>query len=221
VRSAVASTLLALLLLVPRAGAHTLPISFLYVVPDADYLHLELMLNPFELSFFSELDANKDGRLDPGELKAQEEQATGRILECLKLQVDGKPVKAEVAGITPEVDGHHLTLRAQYHVDARRVPLQLESSLSTITSGSHLTQVTYLRSGKRQLAQLDTQSAKVTFAAPAEVDRPAVLIASADRSRQTRVAVILVTVLGGAVFVVAGWRSRRPPQSARSAARSI
>jgi hypothetical protein len=81
--------------------------------------------------------------------------------------------------------------------------------------------VTYLRSGKRQLAQLDTQSAKVTFAAPAEVDRLAVLNAPADRSRQSRVAVILVTVLGGAVFVLAGWRSRRPPQAARSAARSI
>ena len=39
---------LALTALAGRAGAHTLPISYLSVVPDADYLHLELLLNPFE-----------------------------------------------------------------------------------------------------------------------------------------------------------------------------
>lgn len=213
--------LVAWLLAVPRVGAHTLPISFLYVVPDADYLHVELMLNPFELSFFSELDTNKDGRLDPGELKAQEEQVTRRILECLKLQVDGKPVKAEVAGITPEIDGHHLTLRAQYHVDARQSPLQLESSLSTITSGSHLTQVTYLRSGQRQLAQLDTQSAKVTFRPPQESEGGAGPLSRVGRSGMSRAALLGLTGVSLAVFVVAGWRSRRPPQSARSAARLI
>jgi hypothetical protein len=88
--------------------------------------------------------------------------------------------------------------------------------LSTITSGSHLTQVTYLRSGQRQLAQLDPQSAKVTFMAPAEAQGPAAALARAGRSGLPRMALVLVTVLGGAVFVVAGWRSRRPPQSAES-----
>ena len=57
--------LCSMLLATHTARAHTLPISTLTLVPDENYLHLELILNPFELTFFSELDANHDGRFDP------------------------------------------------------------------------------------------------------------------------------------------------------------
>ena len=49
-------------------AAHTLPISYLRLVPEADYLHLELIFNPFELALMSEVDDNKDAELDLGEL---------------------------------------------------------------------------------------------------------------------------------------------------------
>ena len=52
-------------------AAHTLPVSCLRLVPEADYLHLELVFNPFELSFVAEVDDNKDNELDPGKLEAE------------------------------------------------------------------------------------------------------------------------------------------------------
>jgi len=145
------------------AHAHTLPISYLYVVPDKEYIHLELILNPFELSFFSELDQNKNGQLEPAELEAQKENVTRQLVGALKLSVIGKLIPAEVSGLTPDVDSHHLTLRAHYRVDARRSALTIESTLPRLTSGSHLTQVTFLRTDQRQLAQLDMQSPRATF----------------------------------------------------------
>src|SRR6516162_1953817 len=86
--------------------AHTLPISYLYLVVGTNYLHLELTFNPFELNFFSELDTNKNGRLEPAELEGKQERVTTRILECLQVYVDGKLVKAEVAGLMPDIDSH-------------------------------------------------------------------------------------------------------------------
>jgi hypothetical protein len=213
------SLLLASLLLAPRAGGHTLPISFLYVVPDADYLHLELMLNPFELSFFSVLDTIKDGRLDQAELQAQQELLTRRILNCLELRVNGDSVVAEIAGITPEADGHHLTLRAQFHIDARKTALQIESSLSTITSGSHLTQVTYLCSGHRQLAQLVAQSAKVTFAPLEQTDALPAPLPPSKRGGLPRMALLLLAIPGLALLAAFGWRSRKLPQTTQAPAR--
>ena len=52
-------------------AAHTLPVSCLRLVPEADYLHLELAFNLFELSFVTEVDDNKGNELDPGELEAE------------------------------------------------------------------------------------------------------------------------------------------------------
>ncbi|MEK7675347.1 MAG: hypothetical protein AAB676_05890 [Verrucomicrobiota bacterium] len=145
------------------AAAHTLPISYLTVVPDEEYVHLELVLNPFELSFFSEIDRNKNARLDPAEIENREANLCGRILDCLKLRVNGTLVPAEIAGFTPDLDSHHATLRAHYRVDARRLPLAIESKLAALTSGSHLTQVTCRRGERIQIARLDTQSATATF----------------------------------------------------------
>jgi hypothetical protein len=157
-----------------RAMAHTLPISYVFVVTDKDYVHLELSFNPFELASFTELDANKNGRLDPEELTGSPDKLTRQILDHLILSADGTPVAAETAGISPDADSHHATLRAHYRVETRRAALTLASSLQDITSSSHLSQVNFLRDGKPQLAQLDSQSRKVTFTAPVRVvDDPA------------------------------------------------
>ncbi len=152
-----------LLLLAMPAAAHTLPVSFLHLVPDADYLHLELTLNPFELTFFSELDANKDGRLDPGEWSGQGEKIAWRILEALKLRVNNRLLVAEIAGLTQSYESHHITVRAHFAIDARRAKVSLESELAALTSGSHITQVNFGRGERVQAARLDMQSNKVTF----------------------------------------------------------
>ena len=145
------------------AWGHTLPISYLTVVPDKDYVHLELIINPFELSFFSELERNQAGLLAPIELSRQEEPVARRIADCLKLRVKGRLFAPEVAGVTSDIDSHHLTLRAHYRVDARRSPLTLECRLVDVTSGSHFTQVTYSSPDGQQLATLDQQTRSITF----------------------------------------------------------
>ena len=199
--------------------AHTLPISYLAVVPDSDYLHLELTLNPFELSFFSELDKDHDGQINPAELEAQQTNATRRILECLTVRVAGKPVTAEVAGISPDIGSHHITLRAQYPVDARHSALTIESNLATITSGSHLTQVTCSRTGRRQLAQLDMQSPAVTFAPfeAAQASAPPAVAASGRLGGSC--AFCLALGLPGLLLAVARWRKGQLMPSAESASR--
>ncbi len=190
------------------AGAHTLPISYLTVVPDADYLHLELTFNPFELTFFSELDRNQDGRLGTTEWETQQAQVTQRLVDCLKLRVDDTLIAAETSGITPDLDSHHATLRAHYPVDARRAAVTLESSLVALTSGSHFSQVTFGREGRTQTARLDQQSSRVTFA-PFE-EPPA-----AGVTRDTRGALKSIGLLGlllvGAVALGLGlaWFARK------------
>jgi hypothetical protein len=150
------------------AAAHTLPVSYLRLVPDADYLHLELVFNPFELSFITEVDDNKDQELDPGELQAHGQVVAKRVVGALKLSVGREEVRAETAGMDPDLSGHHARLRAHYRVDARRQPLTLESELNSLMSASHLTQVTYVNGeqAQPQLAQLDSHSRKVTFQPP-------------------------------------------------------
>ena len=143
--------------------SHTLPISFLTIVPDADYLHAELTFNPFELTFASELDGNKNGQIDPHEWVEQETNVTARILECLKLEIAGRLITAEISGLTPDIESHHVTLRAHYRIDARGRQVRIESDLSRITSGSHLTQVTFGSEDRQQWARLDMQSKVATF----------------------------------------------------------
>jgi hypothetical protein len=194
--------------------AHTLPISYLYVVPDTDYVHLELTLNPFELSFFSELDRNKNGLLEPPELEAQKENVARRLVGAIKLRVNGHIVPTEVAGLTLDMDSHHLTLRAHYRVDARRAPLTVESALPELTSGSHLTQATYLRAGQRQLAQLDMQSRVVTFDGEKMAKPAAPRSAVLTESQPLGPFVLLLAAPGMMIFAFALWMihsaSRQP-----------
>jgi len=147
--------------------AHTLPISYLRVVVDADYLHLELVFNPFELRFMPELDDNKDAELNLAELAAHGQLLADRVVGALKLSTGDTTLRPETVGMDPDLNGHHVRARAHYKVDARRVPLTIETQLPALTSESHLTQVTYLNGENQQLAQLDPHSHKVTFQPPA------------------------------------------------------
>lgn len=148
--------------------AHTLPISYLFVVADAEYVHLELSFNPFELSEFSELDTNHNARLDAEEFAATQSRITRRLLDHLKLKVNGHLVPVESAGLSPDGDTHHATLRAHFKTDARHATLAIESTLQQVTSSSHLTQVNFLRAGRRGLAQLDARAGTATFVQPAD-----------------------------------------------------
>jgi hypothetical protein len=144
-------------------GAHTLPISYLRLQAEADYLHLEFTFNAFEVSFFSELDDNHDGELDAAELKAHGQVLADRVVAALKVSVGDQLLAPETVGMDPDMAGHHVRLRAHYKLDARHVPLTLESGLDGITSSSHLIQVTYAQDGQQRLGQLDTQTRKLTF----------------------------------------------------------
>lgn len=155
-----------------RATAHTLPISYLFIVTDADYVHLELSFNPFELATFSEFDTNKNARLDPAEVESQGDKITHLLLENLTLLVDGKKLPAETSGIAPDADSHHATLRAHYRVKTRDATISIESNLQKITGSSHLTQVKCLRDGKQALAQMDSRLPKATFDPIAPEQKP-------------------------------------------------
>jgi len=221
--AALCSTLLA----THAARAHTLPISTLTLVPDESYLHLELALNPFELTFFSELDANRDGRLDPGEWDGQGEKIARRILEGLKLRVNNGPVvAAEIAGLSQSYESHHIFVRAHFAVDARRARVSLESQLAALTSGSHVTQVNFGAGEHVQAARLDMQSNKVNFEPFMPADAPGAVTGSTGKGRadssftafkvnDTAVAALLgLLVLAGIppIFFCALVRRSRPTQ---------
>jgi hypothetical protein len=148
------------------ARAHTLPISYLRLVPDADYLHLELVFNPFELTFMSELDDDQDAELSPAELAAHGATLARRVSLAFKLSAGSMTLAPEIVGMDPDMNGHHVRLRAHYKVDARRLPLTVHSDFISLTAGSHLTQVTYVNGTNTLLAQLDAQSLSATFAPP-------------------------------------------------------
>src|SRR5690606_13485907 len=82
--------------------AHTLPISYLTLVKDKNYLHAELTLNPFELDFMSEIDANQDNVLDSAVLRDSDKLLSKRIFQHIKIRADGKFLSAETAGISGE-----------------------------------------------------------------------------------------------------------------------
>ena len=65
-------------------AAHTLPISYLRLVPEADYLHLELIFNPFELALMAEVDDNRDAELDLGELARHGQVVADAVVGALK-----------------------------------------------------------------------------------------------------------------------------------------
>jgi hypothetical protein len=178
--------------------AHSLPISELTIVPDADYLHLELMLNPFELTFFPEIDTDRNGQITARELEAQQSRLTHAVLGCLKVRVSGQQLSPEVAGMNADPESHHLTLRAHYRVDARQTSVAVESTLNAITGGSHVTQVTFGKPPRVQWARLDMQTITATFGAP---ERPSVNDATQPHNAVGAEAVLLMVAIPGMIML--------------------
>ena len=178
----------------PLAVAHTLPISYLRLATDEDYLHFELIFNPFELTFLSELDDNHDAELSPAELASHGQAMADRVVSAFNLAAGGKLLVAETAGMDPDMNGHHVRLRAHYRVDARSVPLKMESDFNQLTSGSHLTQISYVNGTNIQMAQLDSQSHSVTFDPPRAKSKSA-LPSTTARNRAASTPALTLVVL--------------------------
>jgi hypothetical protein len=156
-------TILLLACVSGRIAAHDLPVSSMMMVADEDFLHVELTINSGELIFYRELDRDNNGRLELAEVREQADIISKRIVDCLSIEIDGKRLEADNCGIVPDMSTHHLTVRAHYAVDARDVPLSLESHLSNITNGAHTTQVTFRKPGSSESARLNARSPRVTF----------------------------------------------------------
>ena len=144
-------------------NGHTLPVSYLTLVPDANYVHLELLLNPFDLSFFPEIDANHNGALESTELDQHRTAVQQRILECIELRSNRKIILPEISGAILSLTDHHLILRAHYRGDARWSKVFIDSRLPEITRGGHWTQVSFGDQGHRRSVILDGQSHTATF----------------------------------------------------------
>jgi hypothetical protein len=157
------ATVIVAWLLGVAAFAHDLPISNMAIVVDQNAVHLELVLNAEELSFFSEIDTNNDGLAGLKEVEAKSEQISKTIVDCFKLLIDGKPAPAAVYGVVPDIGTHHLTIRAHYSIDAREMPVHLTSDLAAITQRAHVVEVTFRRPNVRQAARLDAHSREVLF----------------------------------------------------------
>ena len=144
-------------------SAHDLPISNMMIVAAEDMMHVELMLNAAELSFFTEVDRDKNGLLDPAELRAQSDQVSQLIVDCFSFRIDGSLIAAAVHGVVPEIGTHHLTIRAHYAGDAREAPVSVESRLVAITRSSHVIEVVLQRPDERLSARLDARDPDVYF----------------------------------------------------------
>jgi len=189
-----------------QAAAHDLPISGMQMVADEHYLHIELMLNSAELVFFSEIDQNKNGRLEVAEVNEHGDEIARRIVDCLTLRTGGREIKADVAGIVPDVSTHHLTVRAHYPVDVRSIPITVESRLWEITRGAHSTQVTFRTFEGSQSARLDARSRRVTFNEPQSPDaHQSVPDGSAPASTNTSYGGLPLGISIGLVALVGGY----------------
>jgi hypothetical protein len=170
------SFLIAILLTTAAASstrAHDLPISEMQIVTATDTMHVELVINTVELHATSELDRNRDGHLAYAELAPHGEMIARRVFNLLTFSVAGHPLQADVCGIVPHPNTHHLTVRAHYRVDARNAVIALESRLFSIVPGAHVMQITLHRPGKRQVARLSANSSTVVFSPDREGEAPA------------------------------------------------
>ncbi len=191
-KTALIPTLLLLSLFSLNLFAHTLPISYLTLLPDGNYLHLELTLNPFELGSLAGFDANKNQEFDSAKTQGADKMLSEQILQHLKIKSGGQLLTAETAGLSGESGSHHIILRAHFRVPNPQAVITVESDLTGITSASHLTEVTFGREGHSQLARLDFQTTKAVFGEETRKARTAV----PAPSRQASLFYFFMMVLG-------------------------
>lgn len=145
------------------AQAHDIPISELSMVPDASQVHIELRLNIFELKFASEIDNNKNRRIEKEEFEGNQKAIKQRILESLELKSDGEVVNVQASAIRLD-DSHHIIFRAHYPINAYKQSLKLVSELQSLTNQSHVTLVNFGNAeDNKQLAKLDNRLHSATF----------------------------------------------------------
>ena len=178
-----------------------------------DYLHLEFVFNPFELTFYTGRGRQKGYGTRPrrvGGARSGRGRSRGGRAQAERRR-NGAAAGDGGHGPGPQrANGHHVRLRAHYKVDARGLPLTVESDPAALTSASHLTQVTYVNGSRQQLAQLDSQSRKATFQAGAEAKSAAAQAAPQRRAAPGRalLAATVFLVLIGAAFGWVLWRRR-------------
>lgn len=145
------------------ARAHDIPISELRMVPDDSQIHMELRLNIFEFRFISEIDNNKNRRIEKEEFEENKELIKKKILGSLKLQTGREIIKEHSSAITLD-ESHHVIFRAHYPVNAYQQSLKLVSELQSVTNQSHVTLVNFGNAeNNKQLAKLDNRLNSVTF----------------------------------------------------------
>lgn len=149
-----------------KLQAHNLPISEVMLVADEEYLHMEIVLNATELIFFRELDRDRNGHVSLAEAAERGDQVSRRVVDCFEIQVDGQVVEADVAGLVPNHNTHHLTIRAHYPANATEASVKLTSRLAAITHGAHLVQVVYRTPHGLHKARLNASTGSVLFPAP-------------------------------------------------------
>ncbi len=149
-----------------RVQAHNFPISEMMLVADEEYLHMEIVLNATELTFFRELDRDQNGHVNLAEVADRGEQVSRRVVDCFEIRVNGQVVEAEIAGLVPNYNTHHLTIRAHYLVDATEASVEVTSQLAAITHGAHLVQLVYRTPHENHKVRLNATAASVLFPAP-------------------------------------------------------
>ena len=150
-----------------RVQAHNFPISEMMLVADEEYLHMEIVLNATELTFFRELDRDQNGHLNFTEVADRGEQVSRRVVDCFEIRVNGQVVEADIVGLVPNYNTHHLTIRAHYLVDATEASVEITSHLAAITHGAHLVQLVYRTPHENHRVRLNATAASVLFPAPA------------------------------------------------------
>ena len=149
-----------------RAQAHNFPISEMMLVADEEYLHMEIVLNATELTFFRELDRDQNGHLNLTEVADRSEEVSRRVVDCFEIRINGQLVEADIVGLVPNYNTHHLTIRAHYLVDATEASVEVASQLAAITHGAHLVQLVYRTPHENHRARLNATAASVLFPAP-------------------------------------------------------
>jgi hypothetical protein len=143
--------------------AHTIPISVIHILPDREEVHLELIINSFELSFLSELDGNHNGYIDLEELNAKRSLLERRLLSTLRISMDGRDIQAGSMGLLLDQQNHHLIFRVHYPKKQNFESLKLVSNIEQITSKSQITQITYGVAGHQQRARLEAGANTANF----------------------------------------------------------
>lgn len=147
-----------------QSNGHDIYTSELTVIQYDSVLHLELRMNAFELESLGGKEMIKNGVIDWDRFSDSKEKIITKLNKALVLKLDNNPLFTDKTGITID-DTHHLIFRSHYNLtdDQRNGSLRIESKLREFTSRSHVTKVSFKRSGQQENAQLEGDRNSVEF----------------------------------------------------------